>query len=76
MKKFLIGKFSAIISYRLTLSEDFERVIRNMRLRGFDWKKFSDGGTFDGKTVKNELSLGKTLNTKSWSRRLVVEIFF
>lgn len=34
MEKFLIGKFSAIISYRMALSDDFERAIRNMRLRG------------------------------------------
>lgn len=40
MEKFLIGKFSAIISYRMPLSGDFERTIRNMRLRrsGIDWK--------------------------------------
>lgn len=44
MEKFLIGKFSAIISYRMPLSGDFERTIRNMRLResGIDWKKVSE----------------------------------
>lgn len=85
MEKFLIGKFSAIISYRMPLSGDFERTIRNMRLRrsGIDWKIFQ-GGTFNGteipscsifkfllKLFQNLLSRRFLENSCSKTRRLI-----